>query len=320
MNLSRFIQGSAIIVAGLNLSLMPAQAINLNLIASGTPEEAANSLISALLGNNSGINVVPGSATFTGRIGSGNLAQSATYTNFNLVPNNAGLPTISNPKGIFLTSGVANIPFTNTDFSFDNGSVGTIAPDTGSDADLAAILTTAGLDSNTNDVNFLKFDFTLADTTKNSVSAQFVFGSDEFPDQSVTDVFGFFVDGTNYAFFQDRSLVSFVTGVNATQFNGNNVGTNNYNLEYDGISKSLEVVGLLNPNLSTHTLKIAIADTADTFFDSGVFIGNLVAGDTSGGGGVDPQPNPTDTPESSSLISLIGLGILGVASAKWNKK
>ena len=47
------------------------------------------------------------------------------------------------------------------------------------------------------------------------------------------------VDGTNYAFFNDGSLVSFVTGANADQFNDNNVGTGNYNLEYDGISNSL---------------------------------------------------------------------------------
>lgn len=252
-----------------------------------SPENPITEILNALFAPASGITVVGGSENFVGRVGDGsdpNLAQSATYTGFNEIANNAGFPNISNPDGIFLTSGVANIGATNNDPSFDNGSVGTSLPGTGGDTDVSNILTAAmAPNSVTNDVNFIEFDFTVP-AGMTSVQADFVFGSDEFPDQAVTDVFVFIVDGTNYAYFQDGSLVSFVTGVNAANFEDNNIGTGNYNIEYDGISHSMTVVGLLNQALATHHIKIAIADTSDSIFDSGVFIGNLKAGTSSTGG------------------------------------
>jgi hypothetical protein len=289
-------------------------ALTLDLIE-GLDDPVADLTAALLAPSPNGITIVGGSEAFVGRVGDGldpNTAQSATYTGLNLVPNNSGLPTISNPDGIFLTSGVGNIPQSNNDTSFDNNSVGTSHPGTGSDTDLFNILQAAGAPSTTtNDVNFFSFDFTVPmDATV--VEADFVFGSDEFPDQGVTDVFAFIVDGINYAFFQDGSLVSFVVGVNAANFNDNDVGTGNYDLEYDGISNSLHVVGLLDPALTTHSIKIAIADTSDSIFDSGVFIGNLMATDTPFvGGGIDPAIIPEPTTWlllGTGLIGLVGLG------------
>lgn len=283
----------------------PASALVLDLIESG--DDPIADLSGALLGAGSGISIVSGSESFIGKVGDGtdpNTAQSATYTGLNLTSSGSG-PDISNPDGIFLTSGVGNIPLTNNDASFDNGSVGTSFPGTGGDADLSAILSAVSAPSSTvNDVNIFEFNFTV-DTGFTSIEADFVFGSDEFPDQGVTDIFAFIVDGTNFAFFQDGSLVNFVTGANADQFNDNTVGTDNYNLEYDGISNSLHIVGLLDDTLTTHTLKIAIGDTADSIYDSGVFVGNLVAG-TATDGGVNPSiPEPTS-------LALLGLGLVGL--------
>ena len=118
-----------------------------------------------------------------------------------------------------------------------------------------------------------------------SLSAKFIFGSDEFPDQAVTDFFMFILDGVNYAKFSDGSLVSFVQGVNAANFlNNGNGAAGPYAIEYDGLSLALGVVGLLDPTLSTHTLKIVIGDTSDAIFDSGVFVAGLTAGTSTGGG------------------------------------
>jgi hypothetical protein len=285
-----------------------AQALTIDVLEGA--EDPISTLIPAL--GNSGITVVSGSESYVGLIGDGvdpNTAQSATYSGLNLVPNSLGLPTISQDDGIFLTSGVANIPQTNTDSSFDNNSVGTSFPGTGGDADLSQTLTDAGAPSSTvNDVNYIEFDFTLDDPdNNNAISIDFVFGSDEFPDQGVTDVFGFFVDGVNYAFFPDGSLVSFVTGLNAGNFNDNDVDTGNYNLEYDGISNSLTAFGLLDMDLTTHSVKIAIGDTADSIFDSGAFISNLQA-TFSEGGGITP---PSEVPLPGTL-ALLGLGLLGL--------
>ncbi|MGK7951249.1 MAG: choice-of-anchor L domain-containing protein [Xenococcaceae cyanobacterium] len=281
------------------------QALTFDLIE-GTDDP--NTLLpAALLGPNNGIDIVDGTVNFVGRVGDGtdpNTAQSATYTNFNLSSSGSG-PNISNPDGIFLTSGVANLPSTNTDASFDHGSVGVAAPGTGSDADLTAIAGTG-----TNDVNSLEFDFTVNDPSFNAITANFVFGSDEFPDQSVTDAFAFIVDGQNYAVFPDGSLVSFVTGANASNFNDN--ASSNYPLEYDGISNSLQVKGLLDPNLTTHSLKIVVGDTNDSIFDSGVFIGNLSASVATSEGGVG---GPSSVPfEFSPTLGLFAVGGLWGAS------
>src|SRR4029079_17362552 len=99
---------------------------------------------------------------------------------------------------------------------------------------------------------------------KSSIEADFVYGSDEFPDQSVTDIFAFIVDGKNFAFFKDGSLVTFVQGVNQDNFHGNT--QNQYAIEYDGVSDALHIVGLLDASIpagGTHTLKVIIANTSD---------------------------------------------------------
>jgi hypothetical protein len=286
-------------------------ALTLDLIETG--DDPVVDLSAAILASGSGISIIGGTETFVGRVGNGNLAQSATYTGFDLTSSGPG-PSIINPAGIFLTTGSANLPFTNTSASWDHNILGITNPGTGADADLTAILIAAGApDFTTNDVNFFSFDFTAA-SGRTSVSADFVFGSDEFPDQSVTDVFAFIVDGENFAFFPDGSLVSFVTGVNASNFNDNDIGTGNYPLEYDGISNSLHVTGILDPNLSTHTIKIAIADTTDNVFDSGVFLGNLRTGTATGSGGIGAT-----VPEPTTML-LFGFGLLGAAGLGRRKK
>ena len=175
-----------------------------------------STLTSALIAGGSGISVVGGSETYQG-VNNGNIQQSGTYTGFNLAPSSGPTPTLTMGDGIFLTSGIANLPLTNTvnQFSHVVGS--------GSNAALTAL---SGF--NTNDANALKFDFTVG-TGKNSVSAKFVFGTDEFPTQSVTDIFGFFVDGVNYAKFGNGQLISNTPG-NPTNFISNPVGSGLYGL------------------------------------------------------------------------------------------
>ncbi|HKO88073.1 MAG TPA: choice-of-anchor L domain-containing protein, partial [Burkholderiales bacterium] len=195
-------------------------------------------------------------------------------------------------------------PLTNTSNSFNT------TPGSGSNALLSTL---SG--QNTNDANALSFSFTSTNPTANSVSIQFVFGTDEFPTQSVTDIFGFFVDGVNYAKFPSGELISNTPG-NPTNFILNPVGGGLYDIEYNGLTQVFTAVGLFDPTLETHTLTIAIADTSDSIFQSGVYIGALNAKFTEGPGGIDPDPE-NGVPEPSTLALLgLALGIAGLRKKK----
>ena len=55
--------------------------------------------------------------------------------------------------------------------------------------------------------------------------------------QNVTDVFGFFVDGVNFARFANGQLISNTPG-NPTNFIANPVGGGLYGIEYNGLTRS----------------------------------------------------------------------------------
>lgn len=268
------------------------------LVISGVtdPLTAGDDLTAAVQDANSGITVV-GPPTF---VGNTSIPQQGTYTDFNLAPSIVGPPVLGLPDGILLTSGTVDLPTTNTINQFNPET-----PGTGSDADLTTL---SG--ASTEDTNSIEFSFTLNDPSSNSIEAQFVFGTEEFPTQSVTDIFGFFVDGVNFALFPNGDLVA---NNSATNFIANPVGAGVYDIEYNGLSPVLSVIGLLDPTLTTHTVKIAIADTEDSIFDSGVFIGGLQAGVNDTGG------IPVSVPEPL-LLSLFAVGLLGTHVAVRRRK
>ena len=255
------------------------------------PATAGDQLTAAVQSTNSGITVV-GPPTFAGNT---SIPQQATYSDFNLEPSVVGNPVLSLPDGILLTSGSANLPATNTVNQFNPD-----FPGTGGDADLSAL---SG--ESTEDVNSIEFSFTLDDTSAKAIEAQFVFGTDEFPTQSVDDIFGFFVDGVNFAFFPSGDLVA---NNNASNFIDNPLGAGLYDIEYNGLSPVISVVALLDPTITTHTVKIAIADTEDDIYDSGVFIGGLKAVGGEGGDGTIDVSEP-------ALLSMIGVGLIGLCMA-----
>jgi len=289
-------------------SVIAVQATTITPVDPVVPTTAA-ALAAASLAASSGISITGGSEAYIGANG-----QGGTYSGFSL---SNGTKTISNPDGVLLTSGVGAVPLTNTDTSFDNNSTGTPHPGTGSNAMLSAELVAHGMTSTTNDQNVLSFGFTVAPGIT-SVSASFVFGTDEYPDQGVTDIFGFFVDGVNYATFSDGSLISFQVGsASAAFYNNNNVGiANPFALEYDGITDQLSITGLLDLGLMSHELVLAIADTSDSIFDSGVFFAGLTAG-TETGGGIKP-PDVIPLPPSFILM-LTGLAGLGAVARRHKK-
>lgn len=271
-----------------------------------TTNNITDVLLAALLAPGSGITVV--SASYQG-VNTPTNPQSGTYTNFNLAPTSGSTPTLTMGNGILLTSGTANLPATNTSNSFNT------SPGSGSNAMLTALAGT-----NTNDANVLTIEFTV-DASVTAVGANFVFGTDEFPTQSVTDIFGFFVDGVNFAKFPNGQLISNTPG-NPTNFILNPVGSGLYPIEFNGLTQVFAVSGLLGTASATgtHTLVIGIADTSDSIFQSGVFVNGLTSGTTGGcsgigcgtGGGDGNVPEPAST----ALAGLALLAAVGVRARR----
>lgn len=264
-------------------------------------------LAAATLAAGSGITIEAGSQTYQG-----GATQGGTFSDFSFSNSST---TVAIDDGVVLTSGDINdIP------GNDSGSI-TANPGAGSDADLDSL----SAQNVTGDANVLTFDFTVA-AGITSVSLDFVFGTDEYPDQSVTDIFGVFVDGVNYAKYSDGSLVNFDLGSPAVSFFvNNNVGSldplvdeSDTVLEYDGVVNKLILTGILDELLAIHSIKIAIGDTSDTSFDSGVFVANLMGGTATGTGGIDTDPgnggngDPSVVPvPATAPLMFMALGALG---------
>ena len=264
-----------------------------------------NALTSALLSPGGGVSIVAGSVTYQGT-NNANLQQSGTYSGFSLAPSSGTTPTLALGNGIVLTSGRANVPLSNTQNET------TVATASGSNSALTALSGTG-----TNDANVLSFNFNVA-AGLTSVSAQFVFGTEEFPTQTVTDIFGFFVDGVNYAKFSSGELISNTPG-NPTNFIANPVGGGLYGIEYNGLTQVFTVTGILGTANAdgSHTLTIGVADTSDTRFDSSVFISALTAGASTGGGGIGNEPTIPAIPEPETYaLMLAGLGMLGAVAKR----
>ncbi|MDO8988393.1 MAG: choice-of-anchor L domain-containing protein [Sideroxyarcus sp.] len=277
--------------------LVASQASALNI--TGVTSNAGETLTNTWLGSSSGINVTTGSISY---IGNTDISQSGTYTGFNLSSSSVGQPAISLADGILLTSGSALIPLTNTSSNYTN-----ITNTVGNSWVSAASGGNESYDSNT-----LSFNFTV-DTGITSVSSMFIYGSDEYPEFAGTtfaDGFAFVVDGTNYATFSDGSYASLSSVASNGNFNNNTAG--GYGIEYDGFTSALQLVGLLDLSKTTHTLQIAVADTGDHAYDTGVFLASLSACTTCGGGGIISS---VPEPETYAML-LVGLSMLGFTARR----
>ncbi|WP_310429805.1 choice-of-anchor L family PEP-CTERM protein [Chamaesiphon sp. VAR_48_metabat_135_sub] len=173
------------------------------------------------------------------------------------------------------------------------------------DADLSAL---AGGGS-TFDASVLTFDFT---STSSDIFFNFVFASSEYPQYVGTgfnDIFGLLVDGQNIALIPGTTTAVTINNVNAGAnagfFNDNSAGSFG-NIPYGGFT-TVFTASLLGLTPGTHTMKIAIADIADSSLDSAVFIE----------AGTFSSTDPTAVPEPFTVIgTLVG----GTAAFRMKKK
>lgn len=208
----------------------------------------------------------------------------------------AGTPFFSNiTSGIIMASGAA----TNAIGPNNSGGI-TTALGTGSDPDLAQLVTSV-----LHDATVLTFNFI---PSSDSLEFNYVFGSDEYIEyvnSSYNDVFAFFLTGPNPSggnyFNENIALIPNTTTpvsinnvnhlVNTQYFYQNPTGTTNP-VQYDGYTIGLSAKAAVTP-CETYSIKLAVADAGDSSLDSGVF---LEAGSFTDGTSVElSNINPTGT-------------------------
>jgi hypothetical protein len=231
-------------------------------------------------------------------------------------------------SGIVLSSGSArNVAGTNCEngMSVDNGEPG--------DADLNTIV---GEGSTTNDASVLEFDFV---PTSSTISFQYVFASEEYPDfiGQFNDVFGFFLTAPGGAPV-NLALIQGTTGTVPVSINNVNDGNpdadppipptnvqfyvNNQvyftpngqvspvDAEPNGLTTVLKAQATVTPGLTYH-IKLAVADADDFALDSNVFVqagslssANVTANPTSLTFGNQAQ----NTTSASQPVTIVNVG------------
>jgi hypothetical protein len=153
------------------------------------------------------------------------------------------------------------------------------------------------------DAAVLSFNFI---PNASTVFFQYTFASAEYPvfvNSAFNDVFGFFVNGVNFALIPGTSTQVSINSVNAGT---NSAFFNKYNaagdtLPYGGETVVLTFTAPVNANV-VNSITLGIADASDSILDSAVFIqaGSITT-------------TPTPEPATFGLIgsALIGLGVFG---------
>lgn len=259
-----------------------AAASNANALTTHNTTDAAE-LVAASLGSSSGITVLAGSESLIG-----SAKQQGTYQDFLLEGSaTSGANPLSLNDGIFVTTGGGDFTTTNTTTSYARD-VETTTYDP-----LIELARNNGLNTVQYDSNVLSFNFTLDNPKRNAIRAKFIFASDEYSDQKVSDILGIFVNGVNYAFFPDGELVANYSGDPHHYFNNNEFGLGTYDIEWDGLTNAMDITLLANGGGAVNTFALAIANTRDHLWDSAVFFSGLTAVSTDSSGGVDvPVPLP----------------------------
>jgi hypothetical protein len=267
------------VAAAVALACSQAPANAISVVAEGN----ADNLVNSLLG--SGITLVSGTASLTGGDSSAGFFSDGTASGIVI---NKGV--ILSSGSIFNALGPNENDGQTTDFNLPG------------DSDLTKA---AGQD--TFDATILQFDFT---TAGGDLYFNYVFASEEYNEfvNAYNDVFGFYLDGENIALIPSTTTPVSVNTININSnpelFNNNDITdfgipTPFNNIQYDGFTKVLTAKALGLGKGTTHTIKLAIADSGDHVLDSAVFLqANSFSEDPTA-----PVPEPT-----SMLLGLLGLG------------
>lgn len=239
-----------------------------------------NALIAKLLASNSRLAVDPASIKVT--YGTGTAGDGEPFAS---IGSYDGTLPLGMSSGLVLSSGDIAPPLTNT----NTGYTGSFVVDT-SDEEMSAVAKAAFSGAGvTRNVTAIEFEFVSTDLFYTGLSLELMFASDEFPEYSnstFVDIAAVFLNGQNIGLFNgqpDQPLSVISKNLDLGNFRNNLDGT--LPIEYDGISYKLGINAPLQPGVNK--IKIAVADTGDTAFDSSLFVANLKATQY-GGAGLTP--------------------------------
>lgn len=211
--------------------------------------------------------------------------------------------------GLLLSSGSATPPESNTSTNY-TGQLYPVGDYELTDEDLTNTAQLAFSGSGTiTDATVLEFEFTISDLFIHGITFDLIFGSDEYPeysDSSYVDIAGIYLNGENVALFngnetQPLSVISENIAIGNFQDNTNG----DIPIEYDGISNKMTIYAPVDPG--TNTIKIAVADTGDSSYDSGLYIANLKGTQLQGNGlssvtsGTDSNDTITGTEDNETF-------------------
>ncbi|MDU8912150.1 choice-of-anchor L domain-containing protein [Aestuariicoccus sp. MJ-SS9] len=221
-----------------------------------------------------------------------------------------GAISVGIENGIFLTTGGGpGTQNTSTSFGENLGTPGNALLD----AAVAAAFEDAG---GTNDAAVLTFTFdsSLLEEGQETLALNVFFGSDEYPefaDSSFVDIAAVYVNGQNYALFNNdpEQPLSIVGESINTPGNFFSNGNDTFDTEYDGISALLTVLAPVVEG--TNTVTIGIADTGDSIYDSGLWVGNLAGSDIDAFGSFVNVPGTQDNDVfdlniAPQIVDLVG--------------
>lgn len=240
-----------------------------------------SSLTSALLSSGSGISVTAGSISV--KYGTGTAyTDTGSRDTTSVAFYDGSISSLGIGAGLFLTSGDGNPPTSNTQSGY-----GVSLTPSETDANLNATVHGAFASAGeVKDATVLEFSFTVSDPALTSIKFNLIYASDEYPefsDSSFVDIAGVYVNGVNYALFNNRAdqpLSVLDTNLAAGNYRNNAGGA--IPLEYDGISNILTVIAPVTTG--TNKIKIGVADTGDQIYDSSIFVGDFHAVDFDGSG------------------------------------
>jgi len=201
-----------------------------------------SSLASALLSAAPGVTINTGSITLKYGTGSDFSSGGTTTDTTSIAFYDGTISSLGIGPGLLLTSGDGDPPVSNTQSSYGV----TLTPsetDTDLNTTVHGAFPSAG---DVEDATVLEFDFTISDASLSSVKFDLVFGSDEYPefkDSSFVDIAGVYINGVNYALFNNRAdqpLSILSSNLSAGNFRDN--ASSAIPLEYDGISNLLTVI------------------------------------------------------------------------------